>query len=194
MQDFTEISYVIDAEDRLVSVSDGWTSFARMNHGEALSPEKVIGHSLWEFIADEPTRELYADVLARVRAGTETDLILRCDGPELRRLIEIMVAQQMDGMVRFRTVLLASKPRPLQRLFDRATPRSTRHIMVCSWCEKVNVDIEKWFEVEAAMDYLHLNEEVELPVLDPVVCPECYSKVSEIIGSSTPMADLPASA
>jgi hypothetical protein len=194
MQDFTEISYVLDGNDRLVSLCGGWLEFAVRNHGEGLTPESVAGRSLWEFIADEPTRELYEAILARVRSGTETDLILRCDAPEERRLIEMIVTREPDGMVKFRTVLLASKPRVAQRLFEKTTPRTARHVLVCSWCDKVNVDVDKWFEVEAAMEYLHLTDEVELPIIEPVVCPECYAKVLEMIGSSTSLEDLPATA
>ena len=60
--------------------------------------------------------------------------------------------------------------------------------MVCSWCDKVNVGVEKWFEVEAAMKYLHLTDEPELPMIEPVVCPDCYTKVMEIISATQPLA------
>lgn len=195
MSEFTEVSYVIDAHDRLISVSKEWLEFALDNHGEGLTPPEVEGRSLWEFITDEPTRELYQGMLARVRSGTETDLVLRCDSPESRRLIEMIVTGEPDGSVRFRTVLLAVKPRKAERLLDKDTPRTQRRVMLCSWCDKVNVGIEKWFEVEAAMESLHLTGETELPMIEPVTCPECYAKVSEIIGCSEPLEDTtPASA
>lgn len=186
MQDFTEISYSIDAQDRLVTVSSQWLQFALKNHGEGLSADHVEGRSLWDFITDEPTRELYKAVLAHVRSGSPTDLVLRCDAPERRRLIEMIVTQLPDGNVEFKTVLLASKPRAAQRLFDKDTPRTAQHVMVCSWCDKVNVDVDKWFEVEAAMEYLDLAEHAELPMIEPVVCPECYSRVLETLASSKP--------
>jgi hypothetical protein len=187
MQDFTEISYLIDAQDRLVKVSSQWLEFALRNHGEGLKPDQVEGRSLWDFITDEPTRELYKAILAHVRSGSPTDLVLRCDAPERRRLIEMIVTRTPEGNVEFRTALLASKPRPSQRLLAKDTPRTARHVLVCSWCDKVNVDVEKWFEVEAAMEYLHLTDEPELPMIEPVVCPECYAKVLEIIGDSKPL-------
>lgn len=192
MKDFTEISYVIDADDRLVSVSDEWSAFALHNHGEDLSPERITGHFLWNFISDEPTRELYQALLARVRSGTETELILRCDSPERRRLIELIVTRLPGGAVRFRSILLATKLRSSQRLLDKSTPRTARRVMVCSWCDKVNVDVEKWFEVEEAMEHLNLTGEAELPMIEPVTCPRCYSRVSEIIGASASMDGLPA--
>ena len=186
-QDFTELSYIIDAQDRLVRVCSQWLEFALKNHGEGLAPDHVEGRSLWDFITDEPTRELYQAVLAHVRSGPTTDLVLRCDAPERRRLIEMIVTLLPDGNVEFRTVLLASKPRAAQRLLDKDTPRTARHVMVCSWCDKVNVDVDKWFEVEAAMEYLHLTGEAELPMIEPVVCPECYARVMEILSDSQPL-------
>ncbi|MCE9610201.1 MAG: hypothetical protein K8R23_08320 [Chthoniobacter sp.] len=186
-QDFTEISYTIDPQDHLLTVSSEWVDFALKNHGDGLTPEYVKGRSLWDFITDEPTRELYEAVLAHVRSGPTTDLVLRCDAPERRRLIEMTVTLLADGNVEFKTVLLASKPRIAQRLFDRDTPRTARHLMVCSWCDKVSVGVDKWFEVEAAMEYLHLTGEAELPIIEPVVCPECYARVMEIISDSVPL-------
>ncbi len=190
MQDFSEISYVVDDQDRLVSVCTEWVQFALQNEGEGLTPEQLIGRSLWDFITDDPTRELYEAVLEHVRVGSPTDLVLRCDAPERRRLIEMIVTRRANGNVEFKTVLLASKARTAQRLLAKSTPRTAQHVMVCSWCELVNVDVEKWFEVEAAMEYLHLADESELPRIEPVVCPACYSKVMEILASSKPLGEV----
>lgn len=190
MQDFTEIYYVIDAEDHLVSVCPGWLEFAVKNEGDGLEPAHVVGRSLWDFITDDPTRELYEAVLEHVRSGSNTDLVLRCDAPECRRLIEMIVTRQPNGNVEFKTVLLASKVRSPQRLLARSTPRTAQHVMVCSWCDLVNVDVDKWFEVEAAMDYLRLADETELPMIEPVVCPACYAKVMEILATSKPLEEV----
>lgn len=183
MNDFNEISYSIDAKDRLATISPEWAGFALKNDGQGLTPESVVGRPLWDFIADEPTRKLYRAVLTHVRSGSATELILRCDAPERRRLIEMQVKREPDGSVKFTTVLLGSKVRAVQRLLDKSTPRTTRKVMVCSWCDKVKVDVEKWSEVEAAMEYLHLTREPELPMIEPVVCPECYARVMEIIST-----------
>lgn len=187
MPDFTEITYVVAPNDHLVEVSREWTEFALKNDGAEILPEEVIGRSLWDFIADDPTRELYEAVLDHVRSGQTTDLVLRCDAPERRRLIEMIVTRLPDGNVEFKTVLLASKPRAAQRLLARSTPRNGRRVMMCSWCDLVNVDVEKWFEVEAAMEYLEIADATELPAIDPVVCPACYTKVMEILAKSAPL-------
>lgn len=185
--DFTEITYVVDDRDRLVSVCAEWLKFALKNEGEGLAPEQLIGRPLWDFVSDDPTRELYEAVLEHVRSGATTDLVLRCDAPECRRLIEMIVTRQPNGNVEFKTVLLASKVRSPQRLLAKSTPRTAQHVMVCSWCDLVNVDLDKWFEVEAAMEYLRLTDETELPRIEPVVCPDCYAKVMEILAVSKPL-------
>lgn len=187
MSDFAEIIYVVDPNDHLVEVSREWTDFALKNDGAEIISERVIGRSLWDFITDDPTRELYEAVLEHVRPGETTDRVLRCDAPERRRLIEMIVTRRPDGNIEFMKVLLASKPRATQRLLARSTPRNGRRVMVCSWCDLVNVDVEKCFEVEAAMEYLELADTNELPVIDPVVCPSCYATVMEILVKSSPL-------
>jgi len=183
MIDFPEITYVVDAQDHLVSVNTEWSEFAVENDGQDLSPTEVIGRSLWDFIEDEPTRELYRNILAHVRAGGSTELVLRCDGPEQRRLIEMVVTRLPERMIQFKTALLASKDRPPQRLLDRSAPRSTEHVKVCSWCDRVNIDsnANAWSEVEEAMEHLHLTDAPKLPIVDRVVCPTCTAKVMEIL-------------
>lgn len=187
MQDFSEISYVVDAKDHLVSVSQEWTEFALKNDGCEILPDEIVGRSLWDFITDDPTRELYEAVLEHVRRGEKEDFVLRCDAPERRRLIEMTVTRRPDGNVEFKTVLLASKPRAMQPLFARSTPRNGERVLVCSWCDMVNVDVDKWFEVEAAMEYLHLSDAPDLPRVESVVCPACYAKVMEILAKSNPL-------
>ena len=186
VQDFTEIEYVIDPQDRLLSMSAEWTTFALANQGDGLTPEEVAGRSLWHFIADEATRELYAAVLAHVRSGATTDLVLRCDAPERRRLIEMIVSRRPDGNVEFKTRLLAAKARPVQRLRAKSTPRTGQRLMVCTWCDRVHAGVEEWLEVEAALEHLQLTHETELPQVDPVVCPACFAKIMEALTPSAP--------
>jgi len=185
MPDFTEICYVVDPHDTLVDVSPQWTEFALSNDGPEILPDQVVGRSLWDFIADDPTRDLYEAILDHVRSGDSTDLVLRCDGPERRRLIEMIVNRLPDGNVEFRTMLLSSKLRATQPLFARSTPRDGRQVMVCSWCDHVHIGADQWVEVEPAMEALELTGARELPRVEPVVCPECYAKVTEILARSS---------
>lgn len=182
--DFAEIVYVVDANDRVVSVSSEWEDFGTRNGGCNLEPGKVTGRPMWEFIADDETRKLYRRVLAHVRSGMSADLVLRCDGPARRRLVEMIVSRRPDGQVEFRTILLSAKSRPAQRLFDHRVPRTDGRLPVCSWCDRVKTDQEVWLEVEEAMDAMRLTAAPALPGLEPSVCPVCSATVDFILKTS----------
>ncbi len=181
MRDFTEIGYTLDSNDGLLEVSSEWDLFACRNQAPGLTKNAVVGHSLWDFISDEPTREIYRLVLAQVRNGMPRTFILRCDGPKCRRLIEMSFSLVPDGKVEIKIILLGVKSRPFQRLFSVTTPRSAKQIMVCSWCNHVQIRGDQWEEVEVAMQQLHLSKLTSLPQLHFVVCPHCFTKVMEIM-------------
>jgi hypothetical protein len=63
------VRYRIDREDRLVELNAGWLTFAAENGGQALQPSAVIGQSLWKFVADPTTRQLYEAMVLRLRQG-----------------------------------------------------------------------------------------------------------------------------
>ena len=78
--------YRLDPHDAIEWVSEDWLAFARENGAAELEPNSVLGKKLWEFIADERTRQLYRDVFTMVRATDQPkvvpfrcDLFLRCD-------------------------------------------------------------------------------------------------------------------
>ena len=182
-----EISYIIDAEDRIISVDGEWSRFAAENDGAELLPDKVVGRQLWDFIADEPTQELYRNVLERVRSGKPTELILRCDAPDRRRLIEMCVARRVDGTVAFNVHQLCERSRRWQPLLAKSTPRNTAHVLTCSWCNRVHAGTEEWLEVEEAVDRLELTGEAEFPRMEYVICPDCFAKVTEILTRKNPL-------
>jgi hypothetical protein len=177
MKTSKEISYVVDAQDRLVSVSPEWGEFARDNDAAELAREGVTGRTLWSFIHDDETRSLYRQLLARVRSGQPTNLVLRCDGPAVRRLIELRMRPGACGLIEFRSVLLASKRRPVQRLFDRSMPRSRERLRVCGWCDRVDTGRKQWAELEDAVEDLGLAGRAEWPGVEPCTCPVCREKV-----------------
>ena len=59
--------YRVDARDRLVFVDPLWLAFARENGAADLTEQRVIGRSLWDFVADAETIRLYRELHARVR-------------------------------------------------------------------------------------------------------------------------------
>jgi hypothetical protein len=176
MSAFSEISYAIDGRDRFVCVGGDWASFAEENEGQELASTEMGGRSLWDFIVDESTRKLYADLLAKVRAGLSAELEMRCDAPECRRRLGLRVSLLPSGDVEFKSVLRALEERPPQRFLATSTPRTDETLAMCSWCSRIPVGADRWLEVEDAMDCLQLRDEPALPRLESIVCPTCQAR------------------
>jgi len=104
MEETAKISYRIDAQDHIVFVNDEWSNFALANNGAHLVKESVLHTSLWRFITDLTTEYLYRQILRRVRTGIEMRFTLRCDAPETKRLLEMLITPMAGGEVRFTTV------------------------------------------------------------------------------------------
>ena len=131
-------SYTVDSEDRLRWVSPTWLAFARENGASELTAENVLGRSVWSYIADEPTRELYGVLLRQIRhRGVQVMLPFRCDSPRLRRFMRLtMRPLNGDGPVRFDGVLVKTESRRPVRLLDAAAPRSSDTLTLCSLCQR----------------------------------------------------------
>ena len=65
------VVYEIDQHDRLVFVNDEWDTFALLNDGANVTRRSILTHSLWEFISDATTQQIYRKMLARIRMGVE---------------------------------------------------------------------------------------------------------------------------
>jgi hypothetical protein len=98
----------------------------------------------------------------------------RCDGPEVRREMNIRIVARPGGrVVLFGARTRSEEPRDLpQRLLDPATPRNDEVLEMCGWCDRFEVDGE-WVEVEEAARRLELLNRPELPALSHGICPDC---------------------
>lgn len=123
------VQYEIDATDRLVRVNDAWSSFATANGGLHLVAHRIIGCSLWDFIAGETTRQVYKSLLRRVRDGGRSRFTYRCDAPERRRSMEMTIAAGLGGHVRFesRTLVVEYSPAPVVQLVAGSRMRHLCH-------------------------------------------------------------------
>lgn len=81
MADHVNIIYRVNDQDDLVFVSREWDRFAADNSGDLVTSQRVLNRPLWDFITDENTRELYRQVLKRVREGSLVRFTFRCDSP-----------------------------------------------------------------------------------------------------------------
>jgi hypothetical protein len=134
-----------------------------------------LGRSLWDFVAGQELEKLQRMLLRRVRGELgSVDLPFRCDGPEVRRQMEIRIASQSSG----RFVVFSARPRTEERreefqpLLAADTPRSEETLTMCGWCDRFLVDGE-WVEVEQAVARLGLFALPEMPAISHGVCPDC---------------------
>jgi hypothetical protein len=169
------VTYRIDSADQIKTVNDGWISFARSNGGERLLPPGILDTSLWSWIVDPTTRQLYRSLLSRVRKGTgAVRFQFRCDGPDRRRLLQMQITASTPDEVDFQTNLVRSQPRAAIGLMDRATIRSDALLTICGWCMRVPVS-GTWVEIEEAISALELFEGSAMPRLSHGTCPRCYN-------------------
>ena len=167
------LSYAIDEQDRLVRVDEGYYRFAAENGwAEAGSS---LGRSLWDYVAGEDLKKVQRLLLRRVRDEVgSVELPFRCDGPGVRREMDIRIAAGRGG----RAVLFSARLRGEEEreepmpLLDPEAPRGEETLVMCGWCDRFEVEGE-WVEVEEAARRLELFDRPELPALSHGICPEC---------------------
>ncbi len=162
MPDNTDIIYRVNSSDQICFANRPYDEFARANDGEPALSSAVLNRSLWSFIADPVTEQLYREVLRRVRSGRTIKFTLRCDSPDCRRLMEMEVVAAADQNVTFRTRLLSQESRPPQAMLERHTRTSDHLLRMCSWCCRVNWD-GNWIELEVAARQSGLFEAASPP-------------------------------
>ena len=168
----SELTYVIDDHDRLVRLDQGFYRFAAENGW--LDSDSSLGRSLWNFVAGEEMKKLQRMLVRRVRGEAgEIELPFRCDGPDVRREMDIQIAPSSAGtLVQFKTRLRAEEAREFQPLLDPQTSRGADLIEMCGWCDRFWVGGE-WVEVEEAATRLKLFLRSEPPTISHGVCPDC---------------------
>ena len=167
------LSYAIDEQDHLIKVDEGFYLFAEENGWNEAGAS--LGRSLWDYVAGQEMKKLQRLLLRRVRDEVgDVEIPFRCDGPDVRREMNIRIVARPGGrVVLFSARLRSEQARDLpQRLLDPATPRSEETLEMCGWCDRFSVDGE-WVEVEEAARRLELFNRPELPALSHGVCPDC---------------------
>jgi hypothetical protein len=170
-------TYRIASDGTIIDVSDNWDRFASRNGAPELTADSVRGRVLWRFIDDPDTVHLYKLMVERSHAtGLSITVPLRCDGPTVRRFLELTLRPLPGGVSEFASRILRTEPRPKVTLLDRHAGPRQELIKVCSWCKRVLVDAS-WLEVEAAMPLVRPFASVALPQVTHGMCPPCYEVV-----------------
>jgi hypothetical protein len=167
------LSYAINDQDHLIKVDKGYYRFAEENGWDGAGAS--LGRSLWDFVAGSEMRKLQRMLLRRLRDEVrQVELPFHCDGPEVRREMNIRIAAHPSGRVVLFSARLRSEQQrdAVQPVLGPDTPRSAEMQTMCGWCDRFEVK-GKWVEVEEAAAELELFSRESLPTISHGICPEC---------------------
>lgn len=169
--------YLIDDKDRIVQVSDTWLEFAQENEAaESCHPDTIRNRSLWDFIDGIETRHLYEIVLEKIRRTRRSvRLPFRCDAPDKRRYLELLITAAEIDTIEFSSTLLREELRDTVTLLKADIPRSEELLKICSMCKKVEVAKNCWLDTEDAIASLRLFDKSILPKISHGLCRECFT-------------------
>src|SRR6478672_1277449 len=150
--------YEINADGRITFVDDEWCRFAVANGARQYAdPAWLYGKPLLSFISDPTTRQLYALLMARVRASRSAVRVpLRCDAPALRRWLELEISPGADGGLTFASYELRTETRAPIPTFEAAAGGASALLRMCSWCKRVEAAAGHWQDIEDAIASLAL--------------------------------------
>ncbi len=178
------VVYDLDASDNIVSVNDAWDRFAAENESASVGARNVVGRSLWDFISDPTTREIYRRLFASARGGSApSSFQFRCDAPSIRRLLEMEI-RFTDGVVRCTVRTVNLENREPQLLLDPAVERSEELLRMCSWCKRIPDGAGVWHEIDDAVSLAELFRYQRLPVVTHGICEECSTVMMDSISVS----------
>jgi hypothetical protein len=172
------LTYQIDSVDRIISVSSSWDAFAAANGG-GIRATDVVGHSLWDFVVHDTTRQVYRDLIARVRSGRSVAFSFRCDSPTRRRFMRMTMRPGVNGTVTFDSQVLRTEPREAPAVTISPDTRTGDLLRICGWCKRVAVGDDEWVDVEIAVDRLGLMADRSPVGVTHGMCPECFTRVME---------------
>ncbi len=178
--------YLIDKKNNIVSASHNFFFFAHKNEAPELTENTVIGKSLFRFIVGKETQHLYRILIDRVRKEKREVIIpFRCDGPDIRRFMELRIKKVKDDNVYFKGCLIKEEMRQRVVLLDALIPRKNNLLRMCSWCKKVDTN-GIWLEVEQAIKELDLFGSDALPGITHGICEACNEMIMGEISKLSP--------
>ena len=92
------LSYAIDEQDHLIKVDQGYYRFAEENGWTEAATS--LGRSLWDYVAGHEMKKLQRLLVRRIRDEVgDVELPFRCDGPGVRREMNIRIVARPGGRV-----------------------------------------------------------------------------------------------
>ena len=163
--------YLLDAEDRIVSVSKDWNAFALENGGESAVAAKIIGQSLWSFIDCTETQSYLSSLFFYCRgADSEICMTYRCDSPGVQRLFRMQIEPLPNRGIMIRHYLLYEKTFSEKNL-DLSRPVLRR----CTQCNDLSIADQ--------MNDVDINQLLPITKIEGYVCTDCKLSALAEMGS-----------
>jgi hypothetical protein len=164
------ILYRIDSNDEIIFVNEMWFRLVVIGDTSKLFSDKILNHSLWDFMGNNTRTYLYRVLLEKVRTGITLRFNIRCSSVGYNQILELTITPQLNGEIQFEI-------RPLRQLemrTEKVNLRDDAMLIICSWCNRINIKSDDWLEAEKAIVMLKLFELEKLPNLSHGMCNDCY--------------------
>lgn len=174
-----EFIYRINQADKIYFVNRDWIDFG-IENGLNKPIAAVVESLLWSHIFDWTTRQLYFDIVGTIRKTNRTVKVpFRCDGPAVRRYMELEMSLLPEAHIEFKGRLLREEPREPMNVLDPSLARTSELLLMCVWCKKVKAS--EWTEIEHAVKEMNLFDKTALPLISHVTCPDCTSRNRDML-------------
>lgn len=176
--DLNAVYYGLDGHDRICCVDNNWVTFAKANGAPELSPELVVGKSLWHFVKGRETVDLTRVIFDKVRL-TEAAFVIpfSCDSPTETRSMVMLVK---PGAGKFIEISTRTVLDPIEKHLHHHVPmvdRVGQMLKVCAWCCRIELITKMWVEVEYVIGDLGALSTTYLPSITHGICPDCFDLV-----------------
>ena len=165
--------YWLNSADTIIAVGSGWDSFASENEGQAVVADLVVGRSLWDFIAGDPTRMWLSSILTLARIGsTPVSRPYRCDSSTVKRFMNLEIFKEADERMHLVHTLVRTEPMASPRSFTPTISSGKKTMQRCSVCNRVNTSTG-WTDAD------HLDPSLGTPIaIIYAVCADCMRFMS----------------
>ena len=174
--------HTIDSQEIITHVNSEWISFALKNGIPDADAAVFVGRSIWDFIEDESTIQIWRAILDRVRSSQKVlQIQYRCDSPDRKRYMLMEIVPLPSQQIEMANRVLKEESRTPVELLNPLTVHSWGPLVLCSWCKKLRVspavperpEFEDWMEVEDALTKLNLFDLPGLPSISHSICITC---------------------
>ena len=173
-----DLFYRLDGENNIVEVGGKWDDFAEQNNGAKAFAKRIVGTQLFTHISGTTSRDFVWTMIDAVRkTGKPSVKSYRCDGPEIKRFMEMTIVPEEAAHVRVEHRLLRIETRSVRAAFTTGHGASGRVLIRCSMCNRVRAK-GRWLEIEQAVAANSAGAQDSYPVAYGV-CGSCRESASQ---------------